>query len=237
MEEINGTRIHPDWYIVRSMKVCPMRWSWAMFWSQRVRERLVKRTGLLPERRLRDRLPGGGVDEPKHVEYVDNLVVLGGDAGKVKAQVVLAVETLRAAGLVVHEEELGEPDENDGYKRAGMVLGATRSFPTGPGSIVARSPCRDLERLVGHLVLISPIRREAVSCFDKVYAFMSKYQETGAEIWSSVKRELSWWDGLAPLLSQDMKCGWADRVYCADASPWGLGCYAAKLPPGLAAAT
>lgn len=62
---------------------------------------------------------GGCIDDPRHLEYADNLVVLGEDAAKVKTQVVRAIETLRTAGLVVHEEEFGEPDEDEGYKVLG----------------------------------------------------------------------------------------------------------------------
>lgn len=85
----------------------------------------------------------------------------------------------------------------------------------------------DLERLIGHLVFISQLRRERLSCFDKCYAFIAKDRDTEAQLWGSALAALEMWDGVSSLLMCEMRSPWAEGIYCVDASPWGLGCFRA----------
>ena len=39
------------------LAVCPMAWSWALFWRKKVHERLTVRAGLAESCRLRDHYP------------------------------------------------------------------------------------------------------------------------------------------------------------------------------------
>lgn len=68
------------WAVPR-LCVVPMGWSWALYWCQKLHERLVLRPGLGESQQLRDRAPFNN-GECSHLQYVDNLVVLGSNAAQ-----------------------------------------------------------------------------------------------------------------------------------------------------------
>ncbi|CAK0899033.1 unnamed protein product, partial [Prorocentrum cordatum] len=75
---------------------------------------------------------------------------------------------------------------------------------------------------------------EGLSLFWSCYAFVRKNCTQEERLWASVRRELSLWDGLAPLLWRDLRAGWSDEVVAVDASEWGLGACAAQCGGSLA---
>ncbi|CAJ1334079.1 unnamed protein product [Effrenium voratum] len=107
VQEVEGKPVSPGQWVHPRVAVIPMGWSHAMWWCQRLSEKLVEDSGLTKKERLRDfdPAPPGNF---WHVEYVDNLVVFGTDRSEVERRFWLAVQALRDAGLTVHEIEYGE---------------------------------------------------------------------------------------------------------------------------------
>ena len=105
-----------------------------MWWCQRLSEKLAEDSGLTAKERLRDFDP---IPEGQfwHVEYVDNLVVFGTDKAQVERRFLKAVETMRDAGLTVHEIEYSEGDSKvlgwsiDGSGPCGPHPGKTLEDP------------------------------------------------------------------------------------------------------------
>eukprot|EP00973_Karenia_brevis_P001826 249415-Karenia_brevis.AAC.1 len=64
----------------------------------------------------------------------------------------------------------------------------TRSRPTLSG--------RQLQRIVGHYISMSLIRRETMCVCNAIYAFISKYPDVQHKLWPSVRRELRWMECL-----------------------------------------
>ena len=89
-----------------------MGWSWALWWCQKLHERLVISSGLPPQDCLQDR-KRVGCSECLHLQYVDNLVVLGTSREKVEESFRNAVSELKSAGLQVYEVELGGEGAQD----------------------------------------------------------------------------------------------------------------------------
>lgn len=89
------------------LRVVPMGWSHALYLCQRLHERLVLHSGLPSDLRLQDRRPVTG-SECLHLQYVDNLVVLGSNQQRVEQSFREAVTVLRNSGLQVHEVEMGQ---------------------------------------------------------------------------------------------------------------------------------
>ena len=221
------------------LTVVPMGWSWALWWCQKLHERIVLRAGLNDDNQLRDRHPftNGACS---HIQYVDNLVVLGSDAAQVQDGFKKAVGALRDAGLQVHEVELG----TDGAQVLGWdisqdaVMRPTRKrFWKIRMSIRGllqrgRASSKQIEKLLGHCCFISLARRESLSIFGQAYNFVRRFAHTGDEhpLWPSVRKEFDTWDGILPLIFRNLKSEWSDKVYAVDASEWGLGCTISQMP-------
>lgn len=179
--DIDGKANAAHNYVYPQLKVCQMGWNRALFWCQMLHERLVEESGLQKERRLQDKRAAGPLDPARHLQDVDNLVIMGTRHEEVVEHPSRAVGRLRDAGLVVHEEEYGQPDVDGWYSILGWRLTQrVRVSPTPSRLWKARLAlrgllrrqrfrARDLERLLGHLVFISLLRREALACFDACY--------------------------------------------------------------------
>lgn len=86
--------------------------------------------------RLQDKKAVGPVTDARHLQYVDNLVMMGAGSTQVREQLERAVARLRDAGLIVHEEEYGDADVDGGYTVLGWRLekqGRARPTPRGCG--------------------------------------------------------------------------------------------------------
>ena len=236
--EVAGLRLQPTSWIYPRIAVIPMGWSHAMWWCQRISERICERSGLLPSERLRD-----GQPPPQgtffHVQYVDNLHIFGNDKEEVETRFWKAVEALRAAGLTVHEIEvadgsskvLGWEIEDGGYLAPSLSrlwrcrLGIRELLRRG------RASGQQLERLIGHMTFVSLCRRESLSVLGDCYTFIQRNYTHSANLWKSVRRELWQWDGIAPLIRVNMKLVWGDTIYAVDASDWGLGVVSSTVEP------
>eukprot|EP00438_Fugacium_kawagutii_P013923 Skav213475 [mRNA] locus=scaffold565:39265:42440:+ [translate_table: standard] len=226
------------WAVPR-LTVVPMGWSWALYWCQKLHERIVLHSGLQESQQLRDRTPFTDAS-CSHLQYVDNLVVIGADAAQVDTSFKNAVGALRNAGLQVHEVELG----NDGAQVLGWdissdaVLKPTRKrFWKIRMSIRymlrrGRASAKQVEKLLGHCCFLSLARRESLSIFGQAYNFVRRYSYSTDEfpLWASVRKEFDIWDGILPLIFRNLKAEWSEKVYAVDASEWGLGCTIAHMP-------
>ena len=103
-----GGQASCDGWVWPRLRVVPMGWSWAMWFSQRVHTHIcLQSTGLGFDRLLVDGsacpdLSGG---EVALLPYADNLNVLGTDQARVQDIKDCIVKGLRDLGFVVHEEQ------------------------------------------------------------------------------------------------------------------------------------
>ncbi|CAK0856443.1 unnamed protein product [Prorocentrum cordatum] len=129
--------------------------------------------------------------------YVDNFVAISTVASKVHRLASAVVEGFREAGLVV-TADVDSPGED--LARDRTVLGWDIS-------------CRAaVLRLVGHMGFISLVRRESLSVFDALFAFIRRFYSEEAPLWPSVINELTIWEGIAPLLWRNLKAAAAAAV-------------------------
>lgn len=241
LEQVDGVKVKPSQWVFPRVAVIPMGWSHAMWWCQRLSEKLAEDSGLTAKERLRDfdPIPDG---QFWHVEYVDNLVVFGTDKAQVKRRFLKAVETMRDAGLTVHEIEYNEGDSKvlgwsiDGSGRVGPTLARLWRIRVGIRELLHRgwASGQQLERLVGHMTFVSLCRRESLSILGDTYTYIKRHYSKAAPLWKSVRRELACWDGLAPLIFVNMTSPWDTTIYAVDASEWGMGVTTGKVSAMLA---
>ena len=229
--EISGRSVKSDTFITPRVAVVPMGWSWALYLCQSVHEALAGESGLHEQDRLRDKKPAPNT-QCCHLQYVDNMIVLGSDSCQVKECYDRAVKCLKDAGLQVHEEEFGEGGAvlgweitRDGifrptHKRAWRVRLAIRGLLRR-----GRSTSKLLEKLVGHCSFLCLGRRECFSVFGEVYRFIQQHRSHNREIslWKGVQRELMQFDGIIPLIQRDLTATWSPIVHAVDASEFGMG--------------
>ncbi|OLQ10494.1 hypothetical protein AK812_SmicGene5815 [Symbiodinium microadriaticum] len=236
ISEVAGVPVRPEQWVYPRVAVIPMGWSHAMWWCQRLSEKLVEGSGLLKEERVRDfdPVPAGNF---WHIEYVDNLVVFGTNKAEVERRFWLAVTALREAGLTVHEIEFGTGEcKVLGWAISEQgVVSPTSSrlwrLRLGIREILKRGRAsgQQLERLVGHMTFVSLCRREALSALGDIYTFIRRHYSTVVPLWKSVRRELSCWDGVSPLIFVNLGTPWNDTLYSVDASEWGMGVTTSKM--------
>lgn len=238
IEEIHGRPVKRHWKLTPRLSVVPMGWSWALWWCQKIHERLVLRSGLDDVSRLQDRKPVADA-ACLHLQYVDNLVVLGTNATKVESSFRAAVDELKSVGLQVHEVELGD----DGAQVLGWNIGADGTFgPTRKrfwrirlairGMLVrGRATSKQMERLLGHCCFLALARRESLSVFGQAYSFVRRFtgQNDEKPLWPSVRKEFELFDGILPLIQKDLSAPWSEKIHAVDASEWGLGCTSSTL--------
>lgn len=234
LEELGGRALDPDEWLYPVVRVVPMGWSWALWWCQRVHEKIAERAGLTEAERLRDRHPVSS-DRFWHIQYVDNLHVLGTDRLEVRTRFWKAVEALKASGLTVHEIEEGQTEGDSSMKMLGWEIHESgRVAPSRERLWRVRLAIREilrrgaasgqqLERLIGHMTFISLCRREALSVLGECYTFIRRHYQQVVHLWKSVRCELEKWDGIAPLVFADLKRPWSNHLLAVDASEWGLG--------------
>ncbi|CAK0902508.1 unnamed protein product [Prorocentrum cordatum] len=227
------------------LAVLPMGWSWALWWCQRVHERTSVEAGACPEQRIVDRRPPPPMTPGAHLEYVDNFIAIGTDSEWAAALVRRVSDALRARGLEVKaEDHAGElPGESEALgwciDRGRCIVRPTRArlwrARLAVRGVLGRGRLRgrDLEKLLGHLVFISLIKREGMSLFWSCYAFVRKCYDKETGLWPAVRRELEYWDGIAPLLWRSLRSPWTDELIVVDASEWGIGACAAPAPASL----
>eukprot|EP00438_Fugacium_kawagutii_P006869 Skav205284 [mRNA] locus=scaffold1690:137803:145924:+ [translate_table: standard] len=230
LQEIDGCRVDPDRLVQPRVAVLPMGWAWALYWCQVVHERIAERSGLSPAERLQDfRVAPAG--KFWHVQYVDNLHVMGTNKDEVVDRFRRAIKELEDCGLTVHEvEELEQNTKILGweYEDPGSFRPSRQRIWRLRIAIRAilkrgRVSGHQLERLLGHIAFASLGKREMFSMLGESYTFVQRHRSREAPIWKSVRRELSCWERLSPLIVQDLACGVCTEVLAVDASEWGLG--------------
>ena len=228
--QLEGKQVCADQWIYPVIAVIPMGWSHALWWCQRVNERICRLSGLRPTEQLKDGQPAPAGDF-FHVQYVDNLHIFGTNEDEVKARFWKAVQALRDTGLTVHEIELGEGDTKVlgwSVHESGLLaptLSRLWRLRLGIREVLRRGAMtgQQLERLIGHMTFVSLCRRESLAALGHCYTFIRRFYSQRTTLWKSVRRELQQWDGLAPLVLVDMKLSWGETIYSVDASDWGLG--------------
>ena len=237
--EVNGRPVRPGTLLTPRLAVVPMGWSWALYVCQQLHQRVVERSGLGSDVRLRDRHPVSSTS-CCHLQYVDNLVVLGTDREMVKGAFERAVKELTRAGLQVHEVE----SSSDGAQVLGWHFTANGEFrPTRKRCWRVRLALREvlkrghatskeMQKLIGHCGFISMGRRESPSCFGRIYDFIKTHEHNSLEhpLGKHVRQELSNWDGILPLIRRDLKAAWSTKLLATDASEWGLGATQSDIP-------
>ncbi len=233
VEELHGRAIGPNEWLHPVVKVVPMGWSWALWWCQSVHEKIAERAGLTEAERLRDRHPVTS-DRFWHIQYVDNLHVLGVDEEEVKTRFWQTVGALKESGLTVHEIEEGQTEGSSVKMLGWEIHGSGRVAPSRERLWKVRLAVREmlrrgtasgqqLERLLGHMTFISLCRREALSVLGESYTFIRRHYQQVVQLWKSVRIELQKWDGIAPLVFSDLRRPWSNQLLAVDASEWGLG--------------
>lgn len=236
VEEIDGIKVGKNEMIQPRVAVLPMGWSWALHWCQILHERVAERSGLTPGERLQD-FKAAPMEKFWHIQYVDNLHVMGTDKQEVLRRFRTAVGELRRCGLTVHEvEELGENTKILGweYEKDGSFRPSRQRIWRLRVAVRAvlrrgRITGHQLERLLGHMAFASLGKREMFSMLGECYTFVQRHRSAEVPIWKSVRKELSCWERLSPLIVQDLACGFCSEVVAVDASEWGLGAVASHF--------
>ena len=231
--ELDGIAISASELVYPRLKVLPMGWSHALFWCQRLHQKIVGAVGAGPDSCLEDKVAVPN-SECMHLEYVDNYVCLGTDQKQVEALSAAGVRALRQKGLVVHEIESVSTDQEP-VKVLGWQFSGTKIQPVplrvwrvrlGIEEIlrIGNVPGRQLEKVVGHAAFICLGRRESLlSIFGETYTFIQRHYHMRHRLWSSVRRELQIFCCLLPLIWRDLSSEWSEQVTAVDASNWGLG--------------
>ena len=92
---------------------------------------------------------------------------------------------------------------------------------------------KTLEKILGHIIWATLLRRECLSILRACYAYVSRcYHENGL-LWPSVLRELRQISSVLPLLYCNMAQPWYMTVSASDASESGYGVVEKEVPLGI----
>ena len=94
---LNGQALHPEQVIFPRLRVCPMGWSWAVFWCQLCVQRVVSTVPeLADDSRVVDGRPVPSQSD-KHAIYIDNLFNIGTSPKSVSDRAEKGAQALRSA--------------------------------------------------------------------------------------------------------------------------------------------
>lgn len=229
-----GGQASCDGWVWPRLRVVPMGWSWAMWFSQRVHTHIcLQSTGLGFDRLLVDGsacpdLSGG---EVALLPYADNLNVLGTDQARVQDIKDCIVKGLRDLGFVVHEEQ----DASNLTQSLGFVIdgkaGVVCPVPERLDRLIkvfrwlSRRPRvsgKALERVLGHATHLCMLRRELLSMFRSCYDFIQGSYNSRTRLWSSAAKEARWASHLMKLCTANLRRKWSQDVTASDASLSGV---------------
>ena len=229
-----GGEVNREGQAFPMLRVVPMGWSWAMWIAQRVHQfQCLVASGLPPSRIMTDRrpVPSLETDEPFVLPYADNLNVGGTNQSKVQAVKDKVVKHLRDIGFKVHEELDATTMANSlGYQIDGE-LGTVQPIPDKLRKVqlclqwLARRPKisgKAVEKILGHMVHFTLIRRELLSLFRNLYDFAHTYSGAAHRMWRSAAREARWAAVLLNLCVADLRKEWDTVVTASDASLSGI---------------
>ena len=221
--------------------VLPMGFSWSFYLVQQIHQSAVCRSLGIPESKLlRDGFPAPALQEGEllSMPYCDNIHALSLDPDLSDSGKQTIADELARLGFSVHENEDaslvfetlgGEVNGGAGEirttrRRAWSLLQAFEfvcCHPVHPSTI---------QRLLGHAMFFSPLNRNGMSVFRKLYDFVERNGEARMLNTQEV-RECKIFSGLIPLLNASIRRPWADDVLCSDASPDGHGLCSQRLNP------
>lgn len=216
------------------LRVVPMGWNWAMWLAQRVHQhQCLVATGLDPSRIMTDRRPVPSLDteEPFVLPYADNLNVGGTSQAKVQDIKDKVVSHLRSIGFKVHEElDATTMADSLGYRIDGE-RGTVQPLPDKLRKVqlclrwLSRRPKisgKAIEKILGHVVHFTLIRRELLSLFRNLYDFAQAHSSSAHRLWRSAAREARWAAVLLSLCVADLRKEWHTAVTASDASLSGI---------------
>ena len=190
---LEGEPLGPESEVDLLWNSLPMGFSWSLYFAQVTAESLMSQAPSLSDApRITDRsgpavFTAGSTGVPSHGKawyaYVDNLGVLGLVLAEVTQGLSEAVALFDQAGLETHEFQVLE----GAGKALGTILDGealeTRLAPQrfwrvyqglGYALQCRRLPGRVWEILLGHATFCALVRRELLSCFNCIYAFIRK---------------------------------------------------------------
>ena len=101
LTELDGRQLAPGDLVVPRCKVCPMGWTWALWWCQNIHERICERAGVIPSLRLKDKSAVGPTSSVLHLQYVDNFAAISQKLEGVIELASAVTRELRGEGLSV----------------------------------------------------------------------------------------------------------------------------------------
>ena len=144
--------------------------------------------------------------------YIDNVGVIGEDGTVVADTLDAVIETLESKGLATHERvvscgeldvlgvvlDSGRQHTRISRKRVWRTRGALLYLASRP-----RASGQMVEITVGRATFAGLLRREVLSVFHTVYAFMTTHYHEQAPLWESCRAELRAFAGLLVMLVAD----------------------------------
>ncbi|CAK0886571.1 unnamed protein product, partial [Prorocentrum cordatum] len=219
-----------------SVRVVPMGWNWAVHLVQAAHLNVL--ASVSPDNQwLVDKQPGvflSDSTDAAEVLYIDNLAGISTSRSTARQVVKDMLDTFTTEGV---RATLDLDDAHLGFtldSKAARWRPASKKFWRAHGCIqylLEARRCitgRQLERLVGHVVALLLLRREALSMLSSVYVYIRTTYDKAQPLWPSCQQELRWVLALLPTVFADMKRPWHAEVGTFDASPWGAGVCTAR---------
>ncbi|CAK0808368.1 unnamed protein product, partial [Prorocentrum cordatum] len=216
-------------------RVVPMGWSWAVHLTQEAHAHVL--STISPEAPwIADKVPTpalGAQCATAKMLHSDNVAVFTSGSGDPALEVERVLVALGARGIQASFDR----DDGDLHTLLGFVLHKPSAtwrlshskfwrlkfsldFALAPGRLVTG---RELEMLMGHITAAVMLQRHMLSLFHAIYEFCRRSRDKRQPLWSSVRRELSWFRALLPCVTVSLSRPWCERVTATDASPWGFG--------------
>ncbi|CAK0824653.1 unnamed protein product, partial [Prorocentrum cordatum] len=236
---VEGRPVHAGEQVWPMSQSLPMGFSRSLYFAQAAdQRRLDRQPSLAGSLRLSDRGPplvlgqGAAGSEPGHYMCVDNAGVIGVDAARVASALQEAQRDFDGDHLKFHEVEVLP----EGGRTLGCYLDGRRraTRPTDERFAMVRKGLRcllrrrkvagwQLEMVLGHMTFMALVRREVLSIFHSVYAFVAQSYHAFSVLWPTVRDELNCYLGIMVMLESSWTRQWAPVVYSSDASLCGYG--------------
>ncbi|CAK0800111.1 unnamed protein product, partial [Prorocentrum cordatum] len=236
---VEGRPVHAGEQVWPMSQSLPMGFSWSLYFGQAANQRrLDRQPSLAGSLRVSDRGPplvlgrGPAGSELGHYMCVDNAGVIGFDAARVTCALQEAQRVFDGDHLKFHEvEAMPEGGRTLGCSLDGRHR-ATR--PTDERFAMVRKGLRcllrrrkvagwQLEMALGHMAFMALVRREVLSIFHSVYAFVAQSYHAFSVQWPTVREELKCYLGIMVMLESSWTRPWMPVVYSSDASLHGYG--------------
>ncbi|CAK0911836.1 unnamed protein product, partial [Prorocentrum cordatum] len=194
-------------------RVVPMGWSWAAHLIQEAHAHVLS-TISSEAPWIADKVPTpalGAQCSTAKMLYMDNVAVFTSGNGDPTLEVERMLAALSARGIQASFDRA----DGDLHTLLGFVLHKPSAtwrlshskfwrlkfsldFVLTPGRLVTG---RELERLMGHITAAVMLQRHMLSLFHAIYKFCRRSRDKRQPLWSSVRRELSWFRALLPCVT------------------------------------